>query len=66
MEPLPNVSTGNLDYGVYDSGRIEVAVEGVFEDYHKRSSYVAYLVCSQQKFQDAKMQVATVQDSINR
>ncbi len=43
-----------------------MTIDGVLEDYHKRSSYIAYLVCSQQKFQDAKMQVEAVQVSISR
>lgn len=53
VEPLP-------------SELIQVAIEGVLEEYHNRSSYIAYLVCSQQKFQDARLQVATVQKAIKR
>lgn len=53
VEPLP-------------SHLIQVTIDGVLEGYHLRSSYIAYLVCSQQKFQDAKLQVAAVQEAIER
>ncbi len=45
---------------------IEVVLDGVYDDYHRRSAYIAYLVQSHQKFHDAKMQVAAVQEAINR
>ena len=44
----------------------QATVEGVYEDYHSRSAYVAYLVKSQQKFQDTKLQVAAVQSAVDR
>ena len=44
----------------------QATLEGVYEEYNKRSAYIAYLVKSQQKFQDAKLQVAAVQTSVDR
>lgn len=44
----------------------QATVEGVYEEYNKRSAYIAYLVKSQQKFQDAKLQVAAVQTAVDR
>ena len=41
-------------------------MEGVHQDYVKRSAYISYLVKSHQKFQDAKLQVAAVQTAISR
>ena len=46
--------------------RVEAAVEGVHDDYTKRSEYTSYLVKSQQKFQDARLQVGAVQTAVNR
>ncbi len=44
----------------------QATLEGVYEEYNKRSAYIAYLVKSQQKFQDAKLQVAAIQTSVDR
>lgn len=46
--------------------RAQATVEGVYEEYNKRSAYIAYLVKSQQKFQDAKLQVAAIQTAVDR
>ena len=46
--------------------RVAEVLEGVHEDYMKRSAYISYLVKSHQKFQDAKLQVAAVQVAVNR
>lgn len=45
---------------------MQAAVEGVYEDYTKRSGYITYLIKSHQKFQDAKLQVGAVQTAVNR
>ena len=47
-------------------GGVKAAVEGVYDDYTKRSEYTSYLVKSQQKFQDARLQVGAVQTAVNR
>ena len=54
------LGNGRLTY------RAQATVEGVYEEYNKRSAYIAYLVKSQQKFQDAKLQVAAVQTAVDR
>ena len=46
--------------------RVAEVIEGVHQDYVKRSAYISYLVKSHQKFQDAKLQVAAVQIAISR
>lgn len=53
-------------YALFCSFSAQATLEGVYEEYNKRSAYIAYLVKSQQKFQDAKLQVAAIQTSVDR
>lgn len=62
------IGTGSLSYlsQIKIVCSAQATVEGVYEEYNKRSAYIAYLVKSQQKFQDAKLQVAAIQAAVDR